>query len=126
MLYYIKNIKLNSKSLKLLKKKEIEELKILESNYSNMFSSYSISKLLFNGNNTISNVNINKSIEEDSSEEIDNKEEDNEINEISKNLELINLENNEIEYYLNLIMKDIDLDNLNKEIKFEISNEKEK
>ena len=126
MLYYIKNIKLNSKSLKLLKKKEIEELKILESNYSNMFSSYSISKLLFNGNNTISNVNINKSIKEDSSEEIDNKEEDNEINEISKNLDLINLENNEIEYYLNLIMKDIDLDNLNKEIKFEISNEKEK
>ena len=92
-----------------------------------MFSACSISKLLFNGNNnTISNVNINKSIEEDSSEEIDNKEEDNEINEISKNLELINLENNEIEYYLNLIMKDIDLDNLNKEIKFEISNEKEK
>ena len=92
-----------------------------------MFSACSISKLLFNGNNnTISNVNINKSIEEDSSEEIDNKEEDNEINEISKNLDLINLENNEIEYYLNLIMKDIDLDNLNKEIKFEIFNEKEK
>lgn len=100
----------------------------MENNYSNIFSAYSISKLLFSDINiTINKVNIDsKKNIEDSSEEIDNIEDNNEINEIIKNLELINLEDNELEYYLNLIMKDIDIDNFNKEIKSGISNNKEK
>ena len=124
MFYYIKIVNINSKSLKLLNKKEIEDIKILEENYRNILSATSISRLLLSDENIKLSMIKNEddiNIYEESSEDMENEEDCNEINEIEKNLDLLNIEDNEMDFHLKQIIKDIDFEKSMKEINDEIS-----
>ena len=98
-------------------------MSLLEQNYQNILSVTSISKVLLSDKNiklSFKSSEENNIISDDSSEEFDN-DENNDISEFQNNLSSLNLEDNENDYYLNPVIKDIDLEKFGKEINDELS-----
>ena len=91
-------------------KKNPSEIHSKSDNFGEIFVNYS----LLSDENIKLSINFsgdNKIINEDSFEELENDDENNDINEFQNNLDLANIEDNENDYYINLAVKDIDLDN---------------
>ena len=101
-------------------KKNPSEIHSKSDNFGEIFVNYS----LLSDENIKLSINFsgdNKIINEDSFEELENDDENNDINEFQNNLDLANIEDNENDYYINLAIKDIDLDNYTKEMNDELS-----
>ena len=115
IIYYIKNIILENKNLHLLKTEDIKRLKSLDDLKQNALSFSGISNIL-----KISDEKDNISIDLKGEEESQSDKDESEIDDINNMVGNINLsdmnDSDDYKFYLSQISKDIDLDQVNKEI----------
>jgi len=130
MIYYLKNLKINIKNIKILNKEGIKKLNLLFINNknSNALSLYTISELLdVNEDNKYNNKfyssNLVKNFDDKEYNEDDEFKEEDEFNNLFNNIESLNLEDNkDLRYNIIQNLKEINLDKNYKDITNEINN----
>ena len=128
MIYFIKNVSINNKKLKLLKSEEIKKLNDIFQIKNNFLPFNTISNF-FNIEGDEKNEKIikydgdNGDNSSESDLEENNSKKDENLKDLVENLNGLNLEENlDFKYYLSQIIKDIDLESINNDILNEINN----